>query len=68
MSEDLVALSHTVGILRDEVLRLRQAVSQLEAHAAGRSVRIRDYVLTVAGVLVSAASVLWMLQTLGVVS
>lgn len=68
MTEDIQALAKTVGILRDEVLRLNKAVGKLEVHMAGRSVRMRDASLTSAGVLLSVASLVWLLQTLGVLS
>jgi hypothetical protein len=64
--EEIRHLANTVDILRDEVLRLSQAVTRLETHTAGRAVRARDAALTMAGALLSMASVLWMLQTLGV--
>lgn len=66
MGEDIQALSKSIGILRDEVLRLNQSVTKLEVHAAGRSVRFRDLSLTFAGTLLSMSSALWMLKTLGV--
>lgn len=65
-SEDIKYLANTVGILRDEVLRLSQAVTRLENHTAGRAVRARDAALTVAGVCLSTASFIWTLQMLGV--
>lgn len=64
--EDIRNLSATVCILRDEVLRLSQAVTRLEVHTAGRAVRARDAALTLAGGLLSVASTVWMLQALGV--
>jgi hypothetical protein len=66
MSEDIRHLASTVGILQDEVLRLSQAVTRLEIQTAGRAVRARDAALTLAGGLLSVASVVWMLQVLGV--
>lgn len=65
--DQLLALERTVGILRDEVLRLSQAVTKLEAHAAGKSVRIRDAALTTAGLMLSLSSVVWLLQAFGVI-
>ena len=65
--DDIRHLSATVCILRDEVLRLSQAVNRLEAHQAGRAVRARDLALTVAGSLLSVAATIWMIQTLGVI-
>lgn len=59
-------LAETVEVLRDEVLRLHQAVSRLEAHAAGKTVRARDLALTVAGVTLSITSAVLALDVLGV--
>lgn len=68
MGEDGIRhLANTVDILRDEVLRLSQAVTRLEAHTAGRAVRMRDLALTSAGALLSVAATLWILQTLGAI-
>jgi len=63
---ELASLERTVGILRDEMLRLSQAVSRLEAHAAGRTVQVRDAALTAAGILVSAACLVWIFKAFGV--
>ena len=64
MGDDIRSLSHSIDILRDEVFRLNFAVSKLEAHAAGRSVRFRDLSLTIAGGLLSVSSVVWLFQSL----
>jgi hypothetical protein len=62
---DVCVLADTVFVLRDEVMRLGQVVGKLEAHAAGRSVRMRDLSLTVGGLWVSIASIVWTFNTLG---
>lgn len=55
-------LANTVNLLRDEVVRLNRAVASLESHAAGRAVQLRDASLSLAGVSLSAAAVVWILQ------
>lgn len=58
------ALEKTVGLLRDEVIRLNQSVARLEIHAAGTSVRARDISLTIAGVSLAVACAVWVIQRL----
>jgi hypothetical protein len=57
-------LIDAVTHLCDEVTRLHQAVVRLEEHAAGKSTRVKDIVLAVAGTLLSISVSMWLLRTL----
>jgi len=58
------ALEKTVGLLRDEVIRLNRSVARLEIHAAGTSVRMRDISLTIAGASLAVACMVWVVQSM----
>jgi len=66
MNGDIEHLTNTVGILQNEVLRLNQAVTRLELHTSRRVIQVRDVSVIVASGLMGMASVMWMLQMLGV--
>lgn len=63
-TKETCLIVETVTSLVDEVIRLSAVVNRLEARSTGRSVQLRDLSLTVAGVMLSSASVLWMLVSL----